>query len=500
MRTLKQTLILWVVATVCVATLVAGVSFYFVARAYLIEQFDEELEDRFDLMASAIEIEDGEIDTGFDDIEMDDFGEKEDDDDDEEDEEDEEDEDGDDDANDALSFLMLREADAVIYRSPTLGDSAQLPTGQTEDPVWVGLPSGRRGRVYTETFLPPLDLDDDLFEWAADAYASSDYGPHRTVTMSLARETVAIDAALSMLGLGLAAAGALLAILMSIVVGYGVRRGLRPVDELTTRLAALESDALNKPIPSGPLPQELQPIVEQYNAVLARVAQAYERERGFSADVAHELRTPLAGLLTTLEVASAQPRSPEQSAEAFAELLEVAEHMRTLVEALLKLAALEAGTSEDATGTVQLDQEIERVWRLVIHNGASRRVFNMTRDLSADAPIQTRPGLLELVLRNVMHNAAAYVDTEGTVTLASALEQASARITITNTGSTVSTQDAARVFDRFWRADSSRAGTGKHCGLGLALTRSAVRALGGTISASSETGGAFVVTITLPRD
>ncbi len=496
MRSLKHTLIGWVIASVVVLTSAAGAGFYLTARAYLIERFDDDLEERFELLASSIEYEMGELDLGFDELEMDDFGER--DGDDEADEDEDEDEDEEDEDEDPLSYLVIATAKGTAYRSPTLGSDGLLPSATTEDPEWLDLPDGRRGRVYTQTFDPQVDFGDTVLEWAEHVLAL-DVSRHDAVTMSIARDTRELDTALATLRIGLIVGGLGLAAVMSWVVAYGVRRGMRPVDGLARRLARLDASSLDEPIEPGPLPAELRPIVEQYNALLSRVGQAYARERGFSADVAHELRTPLAGLRTTLDVAMAKPRTPEQAAEVFGELGEVTEHMRTLVEALLRLAALEAGTLEDPPGTVRLDEEVRRVWRLVINNGVSHRVFESELTLDADAPIATRPGLLELVLRNILHNAAAYVDEGGTVTIQTTMDDQRVRVVVTNTGSTVSGEDAARVFDRFWRADTSRAGTGRHCGLGLALTRSAVHAMGGTIRAESTAGGSFTLAVTLPR-
>lgn len=494
MRSLKQTLILWVVASVVVLTLVAGVSFYFLARAYLIERFDDELEERFELIASMLEIEDGKVDTEFDDLEMEEFeGE------DEEDDQDDDEDDDEEDDEDPLGYLLITDATGVVYRSPTLGDNGTLPMEVTEDPVWVDLPGGRRGRVYTQRFVPEPDLGDVFFEWVQSGMSLGDYGEGKAVVLSIARDTIEVESALSVLGPGLAAAGGLLAVIMSGVVAYGVRRALRPVDALTGRLAAMSDDALGQPIEAVPVPTELEPIVAEYNALLARLGRAYERERGFSADAAHELRTPLAGLRTTLEVALAKPRSPTESAEVFEELQEVTEHMRILVEALLKLAELDAGRTDDELGVVHLDDEVERIWRLVRSNGVSHRAFETRLELHADAPMTTRPALLETVLRNVLHNAAEYVDEQGTITLATADQEDTLQIRVSNTGSTVTNDDAAHVFDRFWRADAARSGTGKHNGLGLALTRSAVHALGGVIRARSELGGTFTAEIVLPR-
>ncbi|MCP4249459.1 MAG: hypothetical protein GY778_20650, partial [bacterium] len=111
--------------------------------------------------------------------------------------------------------------------------------------------------------------------------------------------------------------------------------------------------------------------------------------------------------------------------------------------------------------------------------------------------LESDRGKLRLVLQNILGNAAAYADDGGRISIASVSTNGQTELTVTNTGSSVSPQDVRRVFDRFWRGDSSRQCAGQHCGLGLSLCKTLVELLGGSISAEAGADGTFAIMVRL---
>jgi signal transduction histidine kinase len=404
----------------------------------------------------------------------------------------------------AGGYLQVLLDDTVLYRSPSL-QSRNLPTirggADAAAPFEVELPGGRRGRAVGFRFTPgPMPVAAGATVGGVPAAGDGRIGFDIPVevTLCLARDTRDVDAGLASLRLGLIAVGAVLAGLLSFVISYGVSRGMRPVHRLAAEMNRLDRASLDRAIDVPDMPRELTPIVEQFNGLLVRLQQAFESERSFSADVSHELRTPLAGLRTNLEVTLARPRTQPEYDACLRQLLDLTKQMQSMVEALLHLASLERGHVVAMTRPVNIDEELENALHAAMKDAAGAPAFSVHRDLTGPGPVRTDPALLSVVLRNVLHNALVYVDEGGTITLATRTDSGMVEARVSNTGSRVAAADAPRVFDRFWRGDRSRARGAGRFGLGLALARVAVAAIGGTIHAESRAGGEFTICIRLP--
>lgn len=484
MRSLKRTLIVWTAAAAIVLAAVAGLTLYALAETYLVDQFDAALARKARVFASTIELEVASLELGFEDLDMGEFA-----------------------SADAGGYLQVYYEDASIHRSPSLADHDLPIDAVSNDPGAinpVALPNGRHGRGVAYRFTPatdvldPEDLEDleDLIE--PDPQPATVNKAQVSVTLCLARDTAEIDAALGALQIALASIGLALAALLAIVIAAAIGRGLRPVGSLAKKMGTVDERSLDQHLDPDGVPRELSPIVEQFNAMLQRLRIAFDRERRFSADMAHELRTPLSGLRMTIDVARSKPRDIAEHERCLDQLLEVTKQMQVLVDGLLQLAMLETGAVNPRFEPTVIDDEIQRAWDAELNNGAVAKEFTPTLSLDASNPIPTDPSLLAVVLRNVLHNALAYVDPGGTIDIASTADDRGVRITIANSGSQVADHEADHVFDRFWRADQARAETGSRFGLGLSLTRLAAQAIGGSVTATSQRAGRFVITLNLP--
>jgi signal transduction histidine kinase len=250
-------------------------------------------------------------------------------------------------------------------------------------------------------------------------------------------------------------------------------------------------------VDGGELPTELSPIVLRLNELLERLQNAFERERSFTADAAHELRTPLAGLEAALEVCVSRRRAPEAYETVAKRCLAVVRTMHGMIEGLLLLARADASQVPVSREVVDIENLLAESWK-DFSAIAENRSLDVQWEAPADLRVETDAAKLRHILSNLLDNAVRYADAGGTILISTEQLETVARIRISNTGSRVSANDAAKVFERFWRGDHSRTATGTHSGLGLAVCSKLTDVLRGKISVTSASGGTFCVTLDLP--
>ncbi|MCY2925192.1 MAG: ATP-binding protein, partial [Planctomycetota bacterium] len=214
-------------------------------------------------------------------------------------------------------------------------------------------------------------------------------------------------------------------------------------------------------------------------------------------DVAHELRTPLAGARTTFEVALSRPREAHEYAEALREGLDALLPMQALVQNLMTLTRLDNGQASLDRQDVDLTAVARLCWSELARQADARRL-RLEDDLPAQLVLSTDRSCLLLIVRNLLDNAVSYADPGGFVRLAARSGAQGVELSVANSGCTITQADLPRVFDRFWRGDVARTETGQHSGLGLSLVQRAVAALGGSVEAGIEASATFVVRVNLP--
>ncbi len=279
----------------------------------------------------------------------------------------------------------------------------------------------------------------------------------------------------------LLAAAALLAFTVGIVA-WALRRGLRPLATLAAEAARIEADSLDRRFPVAPMPAELQPIAARLNDLLARLQKSFARERRISADLAHELRTPLAELRLAAETALKWPES--RTPETDRDVVAIAAHLESLTARMLELARSEDGRLAPVAETVELPALIERAWRAFAPRAVERRLE--TRFELAPVSATTDPVLLRSIVANLMDNAVVYTPAGGTVVVGCQAEPpGGVCITVANTTAGLDPADVAQFFERFWRKEAARTTSG-HFGLGLALCRGFAGAMGWQISAAMD--------------
>jgi two-component system heavy metal sensor histidine kinase CusS len=388
-------------------------------------------------------------------------------------------------------YEVWQDDGGVLARSSSLngGDLARpQPASEAGSLTYrrVRLPDGRPGRAATLRFVPRKEDD------------AAAFGPVRTATVEVARDTASLDAQVGVLTwlLCLGAGGTIgVSFILAALV---VRRGLRPLDALAARIAAIRQDDLSARVWVERLPTELAPVVERLNDLLRRLEDAFGRERAFTSDAAHELRTPLAGLQSTIEVALARPRGAEEYREALSECLGIVQHTQALAGHLLALARMDGQQAAVAPESVVVAEALDAAWRPFAGVVARRRLRVGAR-VAPDLQCTADRALLSMIFSELAANAAEYAEEGGRIDVTAGRAPGGGVIELefANSGCRLSPEEAAHVFERFWRADAARSQTGVHAGLGLALVRQAVRLLGGSVGAGVA-GGTFSVRLWLP--
>jgi signal transduction histidine kinase len=231
--------------------------------------------------------------------------------------------------------------------------------------------------------------------------------------------------------------------------------------------------------------------------LLQRLEAAFRRERAFGANVAHELRTPLAGLRLKMDVATSRMRQPLEYEEAIDECRRITGQMQTMVENLLSLARLDSGQVASCSEPVLFDRLVRDLWR-PLDADAKRRLLDVQWSLESEITIVSDPSLLRVLVRNVLENAVAYANQGGAVRIRTLSVDDGVEFSVSNTGSNLSQAQAEQAFDPFWRGDAARTEAGVRCGLGLSLVRKIVAVLGARAVARSAVDGCFEISVSIP--
>jgi signal transduction histidine kinase len=267
-------------------------------------------------------------------------------------------------------------------------------------------------------------------------------------------------------------------------------QGLQPLDRLGERAAAIDSHSLATRFSVGDLPEELRPIAGRLNDLLGRIEQSFERERRFSADLAHELRTPLAELRSLVECSLRWPETRDSGEDR--EILAISTQMEGMVSHMLALARSEQGQLPVRIERLELDQIAGERWARLAARAADRGL-NVQLNLEP-TPALADLTLLRSILDNVLENAVDHSAVPGLLRISVRTEIDGAVFCVENSSSNLGADDISRLFERFWRKEAARTG-GQHVGLGLPLARAFANAMGWKLTAALS--GSEVLAVTL---
>jgi signal transduction histidine kinase len=272
------------------------------------------------------------------------------------------------------------------------------------------------------------------------------------------------------------------------------RRVLRPIGTLTSASRRLGAGDLSERVPVVGT-DELAELGRSFNRMADSLQRGEERQRRLVADVAHELRTPLANLRGYLEALKDGVIAPDT--ELFTSLHEEAVLQQRIVDDLQELALAEAGALAYHRTRVDLAELLETT-RAAHHALAESAGVRLVVEAPQPVPAEADPDRLRQVLGNLVTNAVRATSSGGTVTMSAIANGSTATMRIADTGTGIPANDLPYVFDRFWRADGARGRSTGGSGLGLAITRQIVADHDGSITVDSAVGEGTTFTITLP--
>ena len=314
--------------------------------------------------------------------------------------------------------------------------------------------------------------------------------------MTVARSREDLDALLRSLYLSLAGIDILLLLGIGLLVHFSIRRGLQPIEAINSQISALGPDALDGRVRLPFPPEELQTVLQALNGLLERLQRGFERERRFSSDVAHELRTPVAELRAACEVGGRWPEDTDSIRRFFDDIHEVAVRMERMVTNLLALARCDNGTATVSRETVHLEPLIRECWKRV-SGGGETQPSRLNLRVDPAMTVSTDREKLGMIIQNLIDNAVSY-SAPGSVIRCAIDEAGSGRdLVIENQAVDLAREDLEHFFERFWRKDPARSHS-SHAGLGLSIVRALSALLGIGLHVSLTEGSVFVVRLSFP--
>ena len=294
--------------------------------------------------------------------------------------------------------------------------------------------------------------------------------------------------------------GAFVACLIAagLLTWFATLKALAPVRDMANVAKGISASRLNQRIATEAVPSELIHLAESFNGMLDRLEDSFRRLVDFSADIAHELRTPVSNLMTQAQVALSKSRSSEDYREVLYSGLEEYDRLARMINDMLFLAKADNKQLVPRYEVVELAAEVDALLEFY-EPLAEDKNLRLMRD--GDARIDGDPLMLRRAIANLLSNAVRHSTVGSTVSLEiRAHARDAVQVSVANAGEPIPDEMRSRIFDRFYRADPSRHREGEGAGLGLAIVRSIAEAHGGQVEALSQSDGArFVITLPTRR-
>jgi signal transduction histidine kinase len=372
-----------------------------------------------------------------------------------------------------LAVQVIAADGRVVARSESAPNTPMVPLSEIGAGAHVGIPEHASpfGRI------------------RFSAQTASEAGGAR-YTVLVAEGSQVVGSAVKTAVIALAIAAPIVIAVSAVVTYLLVARSMRSVDAIRSRVADISTSDLAERVPVPESRDEIAALAETMNEMLARIEAGHAAQRRFVGDASHELRSPLATIISALEVAVAHPELLDEELAA-GTLIPEAHRMQALVEDLLLLARA------DEHGLAIRREDVD------LDDLAADEAQRLRRETSLDVHTEltpTRlvgdPRALSRVLRNLLENAALHAVSRIDVAVASG--GADAVVSVADDGPGIPAADRERVFDRFVRLDPDRSRSGGGAGLGLAIVREIVAAHHGSVTVDDRPGGGTVMTIQLP--
>lgn len=258
--------------------------------------------------------------------------------------------------------------------------------------------------------------------------------------------------------------------MLSALLGYFlVRRGLRPVHAMATQAQSITAQRLSTRLDTAAAPDELQTLAQSFNAMLDRLFDSFQRLSQFSADLAHDLRTPINNLMVQTQVALSQHRSAEEYEILLMSNVEEYERLARMVENMLFLARADHAQMSPDKEVLDLPNELQRIADYFegVADDANVRI-----EVDAGGVVLADGVMFRRAVNNLVANAIRYTPQGGLIQLVSTESADMTTIAVSNTGHGIDLRHVHRLFDRFYRVDRARSDSASLSGLGLAIVQS----------------------------
>ncbi len=481
MRSIRARLLIMLIGGILPAVLVSYVLIFFLVSRSLSREFDRGLNTRVQSMSHMAEWWDGDLedtevyeDDGddpenlvrfeFAELELPEFQE-----------------------SDSADYYQVWDESGLVYaRSPSL-DGEDLPFDAAKRAAIrdLVLPGEREGRVAYVAFVPPVEAD------------SIPDRPDTTFFLAFARSTEGLHETLAVLRFSLLISGALTLVAAAALIWLVVQRGLRPLVDIGNEIRVIGDDDLSHRIDSSAKPAELVPVCTRLNEMLGRLEAAFDRERRFNSDVAHELRTPLAELRALAEVSVRREGLSDADRRSYRDVAEIGVRMERLVSALLELSRCSSGQIAKDVQHTGVSTLVKNAWKPYASIAAAKDLrVQFTMDSSS--AVNTDPLIFGTILSNLFSNAVEYTPNGGRIAVECTQHNGAIALAFSNTTDRLVPSDLSKVFDTFWRKDGAGNGTDSHLGLGLSLVAALSRVLGVRVECEMPAPGEFRILLLHP--
>jgi hypothetical protein len=459
-NSIKGRLFVWIFSFISVLLIIIGVSLHFRAKKVIFASVDRSLDSKIEIVAGLLHVEDGEIEFELSEVVSGEYAIP----------------------RSGRYYKVVMDGKVFAFSPSLVGNDfdfrkniKEVKNGGTGDTAYMSIgPGDERVRVMQHDF--------EFLEKPTTIYLAE----------SIEEEISAIE------GIKLYI---LIAIPFSILFAgfvslWLVHQSLNPLKMFSRAVSRITHKNLNERIESGEQTRELTRLAESFNGMLDRLQKAFEVERRIISDASHELKTPLSVIRTQCEVILQKSRTEEEYIEALETIKESGSNMSKLVHNLLSLARIDSGLLEPSRfEAMSLKECIEEAVNLAKVLGEMNHI-NVSADIMNDITVTGSKEKLTEAFLNVIENGVRYNRDGGSVEVAAFREGQQAKIQIRDAGSGIETGDLNRIFERFYRADTSRSTEGT--GLGLSIAKAIVEAHGGRIGVHSTVGKGSCFFITLP--
>ena len=447
MRSISKTITISTILSVALILAIGQIAVDRVVSNWMLQQYDDALESRARALVTLTKFDGREVELDFADEFMPEF-----------------------EALENPDYFELYLGDGNLLEKSHSFDNYTPPrfSDQSEEVqvTDIMLADGRAGRRISIKFIPQIDDDDKEIR----ATIAPDDRPWAILRVSSERET--LDQQIWQFHLIILAISLVVLVAVMIGVSRAIRLGLKPLIQMRNEISQVSPNAIDRRITATGHPAELEPIALQFNRVLAEIENAFIREREFSSDVAHELRTPVAEIKSLAEVGLRWPDEKDIKSY-FADIYDSSRQLDRLIENLLHLCRSEESNVELTLKKVNLGDLVDKVI-LAFGDDVNDRKLTIKRPLEPMPDILIDTQWMELIVHNLVFNAISHSPDNAVVTIEVDSGDGFCSLTFSNPMAVqLEQQDMAMIFKRFWRKDAARE-TGRHAGIGLSLVKSFV--------------------------